>query len=200
MHVARRESASKSQQPAVGGTPTAVRSTQASHPPARHTHQGVCIQEHALAVLREGPAVQLGESDPQLGSPEEGQVDVVRAVDQVHLYDLIKHPRQDDPGKTRARLWEDGGGCAAGTRACNSKALRGSQTWDADARTSANVGRGRDTCPHLSLALDISADSESVRKTDGHVWRPADSAALLGRRFYFILFLLLAFFSKMPRH
>lgn len=99
----------------------------ASAPPARRTHQSVRIQEDTLAVPREGPAVQLGERDAQLRPPEQGQAHGVRRVRQVHLHDLVEHPRQDDPAKTRARRSEDRGG--RGPRRGN--ALRGSRRWGA---------------------------------------------------------------------
>lgn len=63
------------------------------------THQGICIQEDALAIMGECPTVKLGEGDSELRSLQKGQVDVVYTVYQVHLDDLIKHPREDHPGK-----------------------------------------------------------------------------------------------------
>lgn len=60
--------------------------------PLLHTHQCVCIQEDAFAVMGERPAVKLGEGDSEVRSLQKGQVDVVSAVYEVHLDDLIEHP------------------------------------------------------------------------------------------------------------
>lgn len=49
--------------------------------------------------MGEGPTVKLGEGDAKLRPLQKGQVDVVCTVYQVHLDDLVKHFRQDNPGK-----------------------------------------------------------------------------------------------------
>lgn len=78
------------------------RSLWSSPPPC--THQGVCIQEDALAITGQRPTVKLGEGDSQLRSVQKGQVDVIGTVYQVHLDHLVKHPREDNPGKDMRQI------------------------------------------------------------------------------------------------
>lgn len=55
------------------------------------SYQGVGIQEDALGVLREAPAVQLGEGDAQLRAGEQGQVRRVSWVQHVYADHLLEH-------------------------------------------------------------------------------------------------------------
>lgn len=73
-------------------------------PPRGGAHQGVRVQEDALPVARERPAVQLGQGDAELRPPQEGQVHVVGAVDQVHLDHLIEHLGEDEPAEDTGPL------------------------------------------------------------------------------------------------
>lgn len=59
--------------------------------------QGVRVQEDALLVLREAPAVQLCECDAQLGTLQQGQVAFVLRVEQVDLLDQVEHCAQFVP-------------------------------------------------------------------------------------------------------
>lgn len=62
------------------------------------TYQCVGIQEHAFAVLSQGPAVNLGKGDAKLRTSKRGQVQTVPALNPVHHDDLIKDAVEGAPG------------------------------------------------------------------------------------------------------
>lgn len=54
------------------------------------THECVCIQEDALAVLSQSPAVDLSEGDAEFGASQQRKVEFVPAVHSVHRDNLVK--------------------------------------------------------------------------------------------------------------
>jgi hypothetical protein len=62
-------------------------------------YQGVRVEEDAFRVLRELPAVQLGECHTQLGTLEESEVADVARVELGHLDNVVKDLRQRLPEK-----------------------------------------------------------------------------------------------------
>lgn len=60
-------------------------------------HQCVCVHENTFGVMCEGPAVEFGEGDTQVGPLHHNQVCRVAAVQHVHHPHLIKDPLQHRP-------------------------------------------------------------------------------------------------------
>lgn len=56
--------------------------------------EAVGVEEDGLLVLREPPAVELGEGDAQVGSADEGEVLLVPRVEGVHEGDAVEGPLQ----------------------------------------------------------------------------------------------------------
>lgn len=66
------------------------------------SHQSVCVHEHTLAVVCEGPAVEFGEGDTQVGTLHERQMSRIARVHDVHHANLIENALQCFPGRQTA--------------------------------------------------------------------------------------------------
>jgi len=66
---------------------------------SQKAYKAVGVEEDALCVLAEQPAVQLGVGDAQLGPPDHRQVRLVLAVQHVHHRHMVPHGAQLLPGK-----------------------------------------------------------------------------------------------------
>lgn len=62
------------------------------------SHHGVCVHEHTLAVVRQSPAVQLGQRHPQVRALHQGQMSRIARVHNIHQAHLIKDALQRIPG------------------------------------------------------------------------------------------------------
>lgn len=53
-------------------------------------HHSIGVQKHAFGILSQAPTVKLGEGHAQFRSFQQGQIDLVLAVEQRHVHHLIK--------------------------------------------------------------------------------------------------------------
>lgn len=65
--------------------------------PEPKSHHRVRVHEDTFGEMRESPAVEFGEGDPQFRPLHHGQVRRVAAVQHVHHQDIVKDPPQHGP-------------------------------------------------------------------------------------------------------